>query len=304
LKEVRAVPKTPKSASFDRWIKTSSVVPYVLQRQNEDGGYTFAQWSESSAQDTYFAIQILKMLGVKPPRIQSTIKFLRGLQQPDGSFDSTKVAYYVIKSLNELGTTTERSVNEFILRAQSSVLGLGSFEVNIEASSEIETTYLVLEILKLLGETRESEMLPRLILNLRNHDGSFGKGGYSSMASVYFAAASLKLLGYDVNSLKSTLDWIRACENPAGGFARSPKDFDAYLILDEIYYGLKALQVLDEVTLYPSKSLKLIGRFQNGNGGFRRSIFLGISTFESTYYALSSLESLTTQAKKQSSLIG
>jgi hypothetical protein len=291
--EVRAMPENQRSHGFDRWIQTSIVAPYVLERQNEDGGYTFARWSESSAQDTYFAIQILKMLGVQPPRIQSTINFLRRLQHPDGSFDSTKVAYYVIESLTELGGTPERSADNLILQARSSVLRLGSFEVDIEASSELETAYLFLETLRLLRKPSEAQTLPQLILNLRNPDGSFGKGGYSRMASVYYALASLKLLRYDVNSLDSTLDWIRACENPAGGFARAPKDFDAYLILGEMYYGLKALEVLGQAPLYPYQNLSLIGKFQNGNGGFRRSIFLGISTFEDTFHALSTLQTLT-----------
>jgi hypothetical protein len=116
------------------------------------------------------------------------------------------------------------------------------------------------------------------------------------MASVYYALASLKLLGYNVNSLEDTLGWIRACENPAGGFARNPKDFDPYLVLEDTYYGLKALRILGETCLYPSLNLELIGKFQNGNGGFRRSIFLGISTFEDTYYALSSLKTLVAQS--------
>jgi hypothetical protein len=180
---------------------------------------------------------------------------------------------------------------------------LGNVEVNIEASSDIETLYLSLETVKLLGKPTESGTLPELILNLRNHDGSFGKSGYSRMASVYYALASLKLLGYNLNSLESTLRWVRARENPAGGFARNPKDFDPYLILEDLYYGLKLLSVLGETCLYPYLNRELIGKFQNGNGGFRRSIFLGISTFEDTYYALSSLDNLSAQAEDQRSSI-
>ncbi len=281
-----------RSADFDKWIQASSIAGYVTQRQNNDGGYTFAQWSESSAQDTYYALEILKTLGVQPPRTRSTIRFLRRLQHPDGSFGSIKGAYYVIKSLKELGATTEKDVTDFILGARSHVLQLGSFEINIEASSEIETAFHFLETLKLLGKTPELETLSELILNLRNHDGSFGKGGYSSMASVYFAVASLSLLGYNINSLNSTLRWIRACEYPSGGFARSPNHFDGALILEDTYYGLRALGVLSEGVLHHSQTLWRIGKFQNGNGGFRRSIFLGSSTFEDTFYALSSLETL------------
>ena len=87
---------------FDRWIRASVIADYVSQRQNADGGYTFAQWSESSAQDTYYAIEILKMLGVQPQRRETTISFLQNLQQADGSFDSIKVAYYVTRSLKRL----------------------------------------------------------------------------------------------------------------------------------------------------------------------------------------------------------
>ena len=284
--------RTNEPSRFDSWIRTRSIADYVLERQNEDGGYTFAQWSESSAQDTYFAIQILRMLDVSPVRKERTIAFLRKLQHSDGGFDSIKVAYYVTKSLKELGATLEKDCEEFILQAQSSLGRLGSIEVNIEASSEIETTHLFLETSRLLGRSVESDTLLRLILSLKNHDGSFGQAGYSHLASLYYALASLKVLGYDVNSLDSTLRWVRGCENPAGGFARNPNHFEAYLILDEMYYGLKALEVFGEPSLYPSQNLNLIAKFQNSNGGFRRSIFLGISTFESTFHALSCLQLL------------
>lgn len=156
----------------------------------------------------------------------------------------------------------------------------------------METLCFSLETLRLLGKPYESESTAKRILNLMNQDGSFGKSGYSRLASVYYALASLKLLGFNLNSLESTLKWIRACEISSGGFGSFPKDFGAYLILEDVHYGLKALKLFGETCRYNSQNLQLIGEFQNGNGGFRRSIFLGISTFEDTFYALSSLELL------------
>jgi hypothetical protein len=76
---------------------------YVVDRQNQDGGYTFAQWTESSAQDTYLALQILQMLGVMPECRNDTIQFLQGLQKADGSYDSVKVAYYCVSGLSSFG---------------------------------------------------------------------------------------------------------------------------------------------------------------------------------------------------------
>jgi hypothetical protein len=285
--------KEERGVDFDKWIRASSIIGYVTQRQNDDGGYTFAQWSESSAQDTYYALRILNMLRNRPPRSLSTVNFLKALQFSDGSFDSVKVAYYVTRSLKELGATPERGIEEYVLLAHDSASRLGSFEVNIEAASDIETLWFSLETLRLLGKPTESEAMAKRILNLRNQDGSFGKSGYSRLASVYYALGCLKLLGYKLNSLHNTHVWIRACENPSGGFGSFPNDFDAYLILEDTYYGLKALELLGETCQYPFQNLQLIGKFQNANGGFRRSIFLGISTFEDTFYALSSIETLT-----------
>jgi hypothetical protein len=275
---------------FDRWIRVKPVVYYIMERQNEDGGYTFAQWSESSAQDTYLALQILKILGTKPLYRERTIQFLKRLQNSDGSFDSIKVAYYVAESLQELGSAPDRDVKQFIFSLQSPRGGFGSLDVDIEASSEIESTYLSLELLKLLGEPIQPDKTVKFILGLKNPDGSFGIQGYSGLASIYYALASLKLLGFPVNSLYDTIKWIRDCEIPTGGFARTPNAFDAYLVIDDVYYGVKALEILNEAGQYSSQNFNIIGKFQNRNGGFRRSIFLGISTFEATYYALSSLQ--------------
>jgi hypothetical protein len=111
----RNVVRGEHATDFDKWIRASSIADYVSQRQNADGGYTFAQWSESSAQDTYYAIEILKMLGLQSHRRETTISFLQKLQQADGSFDSIKVAYYVTRSLKKLGTRPGKGVEEYVL---------------------------------------------------------------------------------------------------------------------------------------------------------------------------------------------
>jgi hypothetical protein len=289
---------TQKSnCDFRGWIQPESVIDYVTERQNKDGGYTFAQRSESSAQDTYYAVKILKILGVNPAHPNLTVAFLKGLQNADGSFDSIKVAYCVIESLRELGAPLENGIEQVILSAQSAIRELRKVEVNIEASSELETTYLSLKTLRALGNSPEFDLSRELVLRLKNGNGSFGDGrGYSRMASIYYALASLKLLDYEMDEPDSTLKWIRNRENPSGGFAT--RQTDPYLTLDEIYYGLKALEVLGEISRFPSENLKLITRFQNKNGGFRRSIYLGISDFDTTYYALSTASMLNVQLKR------
>lgn len=62
--------------------------------------------------------------------------------------------------------------------------------------------------------------------------------------------------------------------------------------LEDTYFGIKSLEILNEKVKHPLETLKFVAKFQNPNGGFRRSVFLGISDFESTYQAFSSIEVL------------
>lgn len=278
---------------MSKWINVKGVIRYIMDGRNNDGGYTFCQGTDSSAEDTYYAIEILKALNVEPKFKEHTIQFLKGLQNSDGSFDSVKVAYYVTKALINLGSKPKKDPNQYIMSLQNSYGGFGSIEVDVETSSEIEATYLSIEILKLLNSPIESkEKIIKFILSLKNSDGSFGGRGYSKLASKWHALATLKLLGYNVFHLHETLKWVRGCEASNGGFVRNPNSLDNYILIDSIYYGVKSLEIFNETCKYPFQTASLISKFQNRNGGFRKSIFLGISTFENTYYAIFSLQTI------------
>jgi len=189
--------------------KVKQISTYVTNRQNEDGGYTFAQWTESSAQDTYFALQILQMLGVIPEHREETIRFLQGLQKTDGTYDSMNVAYYCVGGLSNLGAKTRYGATDFVNSLRRQHGGFGILEVDAETSSEFETTYLALSVLETLVEPKP-DTVNRFVLGRMNPDGTFGGGsGYSTLASVHFAIASLKLMDYDVRSLNRTLEWLR-----------------------------------------------------------------------------------------------
>ena len=157
----------------------------------------------------------------------------------------------------------------------------------LESPSELEVTYLSLELLRLVEHNLSFEKTKDLIMTCQNYNDSFGKYGYSRLGATYHALASLSLLGFDVRTLGRTEEWVRSCEIPGGGFRISPPEwFDPYFIMDDIYFGVKCLDVLGKTCRFLSQTLDLIAKFQNENGGFRRSIFLGISTFESTYQAI------------------
>ncbi|MFH0748718.1 MAG: hypothetical protein V1915_02205, partial [Candidatus Bathyarchaeota archaeon] len=112
------------------------------------------------------------------------------------------------------------------------------------------------------------------------------------IASTYHALATLQSLRYyDAERTRRTREWIRRCEVPSGGFTGDPHYLNT-IYLEETYFGTQTLSILDEKPLHPRESLNLLAKFQNNNGGFRRSIFLGLSEFESTYQALSTLTTI------------
>jgi hypothetical protein len=271
-------------------INVDDVVEYILERQNSDGGYTFCRWTESNAQDTFYALNILDILGVEPPKADETISFMKSLQHRDGRFDSIKVAYYVVKSLLRFGEKPLRPLKGFNEYFPSLIGSLESPYIDVETLSEVESIYLLVDLSRTLNIEVDSEKIIDGLLKIKNLDGSFGSAKRSRIASTCYALGTLKALNYNISELNDTLKWIRLHEHYEGGFTYDPKAAPIYL--EDTYFGIKSLEILNERITYPMETLRFVARFQNPNGGFRRSIFLGISDFESTYQALSSIKSL------------
>ena len=110
---------------------------------------------------------------------------------------------------------------------------------------------------------------------------------HSNLNSTYHAVASLFNLGYQVKSLKRTLEFVRSCEKLTGGFTVVPSSSFPYM--EHIYFGASTLELLGEHLRYPERTAELVLKCQNSNGGFARSD-LGISTFEDTFYAVCILQ--------------
>ncbi len=234
----------------------------------------------------------MRLLEVKPKNVEKTVSFLRSLQRKDGSYDSLKVAYYVVESLSHLGYRYDQPLNYFAKSLEKISEKIGEARVYADVTSEVEDLYYAVKILSSFNVKLNREMIAEQILKIRNGDGSFGRIGYSRLASTYYSLSILSILGYSPEEFMDTLNWIRGCEVPSGGFVGESNLSSSYMVLEDIYYGVMALKVLNEKCRYSKETLRLIRRFQNPNGGFRRSIFLGISDFESTYQAVSTIKTI------------
>jgi len=286
---------------------------YVLSRRGSDGGYLsyqFMDMFESSADDTFYAIYILRRLGVEPPGLQSTVAFLRGLQV-DGAYRSLPVAYYAVKALSMLGeepydpaaaaSYIERAARESMslvdagaALAEEHFLGDGSLKsfdaTAVIAGGEVPSGLLAasmgVEALSLLGGVPggfAAEAL-RLVEGYEAPGGGYGRP-VATLDSTYHAVKILSLLGRPVP--REAAGWVYRCESPGGGFSVRPGVESRFL--EHLYYGVEALHMAGGEPRYGGRHVELICGCQNGDGGFRRSPVLGLSTLENTYYAVAAL---------------
>ncbi len=257
---------------------------YVLDRQNEDGGYTFCQYTESNAQDTYYGLAILDLLEAPFPHSEQTLTWLSNFV-PNSHYSH----YYVAKALQLCNRKPHAGLREF-LRSLSFVRGeLSAENVYVEVASEFELAFMFTDLIKIEEIEIDRQKTVDLLLRYQNKDGGFGAHGNSSINSTYHVLASLFNLGYQVKSLHETLGYVRSCETPQGGFTIIPRSYNPYM--EHTYYGVSSLELLNEQPRFPESTGEFVLKCQNLNGGFARSD-LGISTFEDTFFAISVLKTI------------
>jgi hypothetical protein len=261
----------------------NKIINYVLNRQNEDGGYCFAQGAlESSCQDTYYGLAILSQLNARFPRSEKTLRFL-----DDNRLDSIYSIYYVTKSKLLIGKGMTAEAKKEISSFLDFNKYFGSSVFFSDASSEFTTTLMALELARMLKMDVNSREIVEWLLSFRNSDGGFGTHDHSNVDSTYFAVACLILLNENSKKLNETINFVRACEKPHGGFTVIPINYTPYM--EHSYYGLMTLVLLGEESRYPAQTINWVLSCQRSNGGFARSD-LGISTFVDTYHAIQILQ--------------
>lgn len=261
-----------------------SVSNYVLSRQNPDGGYTFWQGADSNAQDTYYGLAVLKLLDLPLPSVEETLEWLRVFE-----LGNVYSYYYVGKALLLCGEDLDERFHKYVASAIASKRHFGSVDVYVEFASEFQVTSIVLELARMTGFDPRGNDVVDWLLKFKNEDGGFGAQKHSNINSTYHAVSSLRMLGFDVNSLQDTARFIRSCERPYGGFTVIPCAYEPYV--EYTYYGVMALETLKENCRFPAQTVDFMLRCRNANGGFARSD-LGVSTFEYTFQAVSVAQKL------------
>ena len=87
------------------------------------------------------------------------------------------------------------------------------------------------------------------------------------------------------------LDFTKRCRTKEGLFVYTPISYPPYI--ESIYSGVKIFETLGKIPENKESMVDFVLELQNNDGGFRRSIYMGISELEYTYRALYVLKTLS-----------
>ncbi|MBO3841868.1 MAG: hypothetical protein FGF48_05565 [Candidatus Brockarchaeota archaeon] len=272
-----------EAARIERMVLLRKTVEYITARQNDDGGYTSVQYTDSTLYDTYLALETLRILKVSPPRVDDTITWVR-------KYNAMNIRdYYLVNRILMILNQPLVDVSKHVFELMDSTGRFGAYEVDVETVSEVETTFMCVELMSMLNLEQNREKIIEFILSLKNPDGGFG-AVESSLNTTFYALKTLSTLNHPVEGMLDTLHFVRLHENPEGGFSLKPGAKPSFM--EPTFMGLTCLRLLNEEPLYHDETLSFILGCQNTNGGFRRSLEHGISSFEYTFQAVSSLRML------------
>lgn len=260
------------------------ILQYVRERRCPSGGYCFYRLDEPNAGDTFYALQVLSLLG-QEVRDEETAAFLQGLQEPDGSYPSHAAALFAGRALQLLGKSPRYEITPFITRG---IPRISPGTRVIESRSLFEPLYtwislFLLHKFPLPGEW--NAQITRTILQFQAETGGFGSPT-GTLQDTWQAAEILVVLGYPRENLGINR-FMWSSEDPEFGYLGRPGSRPPYL--EHLYAGLRLSALLGTAPRYAGACRAFIDQCAHHSGGFVRSVFGGSPTLEFTALAVESL---------------
>jgi hypothetical protein len=139
--------------------------------------------------------------------------------------------------------------------------------------------------LQIIGTDFDEQKVARFVSSLLNPDGGYGRHGFSTLASTFYATEIHKLLGIEIPRLTSTRGYLRdRGDKWRANFDKGQVDF-----IESLFWLVKALVNMGEKSNIPERITEFVMACRRANGGFARTTAMGIPTLEYTFYALSIL---------------
>jgi len=266
-----------------------AIIHYLEDCHLEDGGYFFAKITPSSGLDTCLAVKTLKMLGVKPAKIDSIVQFWQN-QDTKGNLSDVTGLYFSVETIKALGLPLDHFkkyknfLESYELKNKNK---LAKILIDIDIApiyadlvdNEAQTIFYLVSLLKDLHCRLDKNLIKTQLDFFQNNDGGFGRMKGSQLATTFYCLNMANLIGYKLKNKKQTEHYL------FGQLGRIN-------YLEEYYWAVESLTLLGKTIPNQDKIITFLDACKRDNGGFARSQFMGISTIEYTFQAVSLLKSL------------
>lgn len=258
----------------------SRILDFVMERCSSEGGFMMSPVDYPNPAATYYSLSILENIGVDFNGKEKCVDWLSNFK-----IDSIYSLYYAIKSLLLLGKNdvAMKRLSENFEFVKKSMFLSSSVKKIYEIEQEFKKIYFLSELSKLMEHVFDERLLEK-IFDYINEDGGFGLPGHSTLTSTYYIVSTLNVIDR-LSSVdrRKVIGYIRECERPEGGFVTRPENILPYI--EYTFYGVDVLKVFGEKPNFPVEHLKFVLNCINRDGGFRRTVVLGISNLENVFYA-------------------
>ncbi len=237
--------------------------------------------------ETYYAVFILKILGEKVEDRDKLVNYLKSSLKMN-----PHSVYFVLKTLDILGEELP-DVSDFALERLRKAMGrvakvtkdVHELESGITATysfdmpNVLREVYSLVTVLRLLDVECEEVERAKKFVEMFRKDGGFGVKD-PTLEDTYYAVNVLRKRD------KGAIDFVMEREWKDGGFSKVPGSYPPYI--EDTFFAVESLHVMG-IRYKNYRTIKYLSSLQNADGGFRRSVFLGTSSLEFSYYAVASL---------------
>jgi len=234
---------------------------FILSREREEGGFSFAATTPPTLEDTYYAVRSLDMLGTAHIST-STSSYI---SQIDASrLSCSKQTYWLAYLFGRLSHGSNR-IETFVR------------PTNTQRLQDIYYHVLTQELLRKKPSLGEKEFR---FIQTQN-----GKLRAISEVCKYVIIMRKISMPFDKSRY---VEWIRKSQWYDGGFGFYPQTTS---FLENVYWALRALHALGSKPSRMEECERFIMQCRAKNGGFGRQSTT-IPSVEYTYYAISSLNAI------------
>ncbi|KAH9488414.1 hypothetical protein Btru_067372, partial [Bulinus truncatus] len=240
----------------------SEVIDFIIKCQHECGGFSCSIGHDPHLLSTLSAIQILTLYdAVDSVNVEAVVKWVKGLQQSDGSFYGdkwgevdTRFSFCAVACLSLLNQMDEINVDKAVEFVVSCMNFDGAFGCRPGSESHSGQVYCCVGMLSLTGSLHHvnADQLGWWLCERQLPSGGLN-GRPEKLPDVcysWWVLASLKIIGRLHWIDKSKLiEFILACQDEeTGGFSDRPGDMvDPFHTL----FGLAGLSLLGDTSVKP-----------------------------------------------------